>query len=216
MKEHERTTLEKAEKLAAELEKSPMLRKLREDEAAETLAKRKAAAARIEDLRGDLEATRYLEKEISDMTASLGELDKQRAKLVEEIGQKRYFRATERAGIEGAIRHEDEILLTSYPPEIDAGIEFFRNKLDELRGPGKISVNRIGAERNIFTERVTTRAENNVDAINEALQYCMDAIKTLEAMKLCPAVDLSGIEALKAGIPRIVPPPMNDGPTQRR
>lgn len=203
MKEHERAAIEKAEALTAELEKSPMLRKLREDEAAETLTRRTAAAAKIEDLKLDLEATGVIQREIDGMVERLAVMERERRELLEEIGQRRYTFAKERSGIDGEIRHEEQILLTCYDPAIDAGIEFFRNKLDELRGPGKISTNRLGAEDNIFTEVKTIRTESNVDAINAALRYCMAAIKSLEEMKLCPAVDLPGIETLKAGIPRI-------------
>jgi len=193
---------EKAEKLTTELEKSPLLKKLRADEAAETSKKRKAAADRIEDLRLDLEATRIIQKDIDELNLKLAALDAEREKIKAAIAGKQYFMMSEKNGIEGEIRHEQEILYGCFDPAIDEAVQYFRDKLDELRKPGKISVNRLGSERNLYTERVTLQAESNVDAINTALRYCMDAIKTLEEMKLCPAIDLPGIEALKAGIPK--------------
>jgi len=45
--------------------------------------------------------------------------------------------------------------------------------------------------------------ESNVDAVNSALRYCMDAIKELEKMKLTPELDAERIQALKTGIPDI-------------
>jgi hypothetical protein len=75
--------------------------------------------------------------------------------------------------------------------------------LDHLRAPGRISRNPVGAERNIFTERITVKVENNVAAIKSAMAYCQAAILELEKMKLLPAMDAERIAALKTNIPKI-------------
>jgi hypothetical protein len=68
---------------------------------------------------------------------------------------------------------------------------------------GRISINRTGGERNIFTDKVTIRAETNTEAIISAMEYCQAAITELENMKLAPAMDPARIEGLKAAIPPI-------------
>jgi len=203
MKENERAAFEKAEKLTTELEKSPLLKKLREDEAAETLKKRKAAADRIEDLRLDLEATGVIQKEIDDLVLKLAEFDADREKMKTAINEKVYFLAREKNGIGGEIRHEQEILYGCFDPAIDEAVQYFRDKLDELRKPGKIFRNSLGAERNIYTLTKKIREETNEAAILAAMRYCQDAISKLEEMKLVPALDTKKIESLKTGIPRI-------------
>ena len=94
-------------------------------------------------------------------------------------------------------------LSESADPAIDAAINFFRDKLDFLRTPGRISRNAIGEVRNIFTEKKTVKEESNVEAIHSAMEYCRAAITELENMKLALAVDAERIAGLKAGIPKI-------------
>ena len=74
---------------------------------------------------------------------------------------------------------------------------------EDLRKPGRISVNRLGAERNVFREKIEVREESNIDAVNSALQYCMAAIKELERIKLAPVLDIEKLDQLKRGIPNI-------------
>ena len=81
MKEHEQKEFERLQKLADEMEKSPLTKKIRADEAAAILAQRTAAAERIKDLRLDLEATRVIEKEIADLKFKLAVIDTERAEI---------------------------------------------------------------------------------------------------------------------------------------
>ena len=71
MKEHEQKEFERLKKLADELEKNPITIKQRAEEAAAILAQRNAAAAKIEDLNLDMEATRIIQKEIDELTLKL-------------------------------------------------------------------------------------------------------------------------------------------------
>lgn len=203
MKEHEQKEFERLQRLADELDRHPATIQQREKEAAETLAKRKAATDRIEALNIDMAACGVIDREIDELILTLADMDKEREKVKNQINQKRGFLMREKSGIEGEIRREQQILLSCYDLAIDEAITFFNEKLNWLRSPGRITHVKTGSETNIFTEKVTVKEESNVDAINSALRYCQDAIKILEAMKLCPAVDLPGIEALKAGIPSI-------------
>jgi hypothetical protein len=200
MKDHELQSLERAEKLADQLEKNPILRKMREDEAAENLSKRQAAAARIADLRLDLEATRILQTEIDSAVLNLAELDKQRAELADEIGRKRYFRATERGGIEAAIQHEEAALLDCYDRRIDEAITFFREHREFLLKKSIVEQERHG-KPDIFTESKEVTVFSNYESIRRALTYCLAAIAALETMKLAPSPDLDRIEALRREIP---------------
>lgn len=195
---------ERMERLLERIEAHPLTAKVRADEAAATLEKRKAAAERIAALEREwAEARPAMQAEIDGLTEQLAHLDAERRELQTEIDRKRVTLAHERAGNEGRIGQQREILLGSYAREIDAAFEFFRDRLDELRRPGKISTNALGAERNIFTEIKTVKAETNANAVHAALTYCMEAVKTLEQMRLVPEVDLPRIEALKAEIPKI-------------
>lgn len=203
MKEHELEKIEKMEKLMAEVESNPEIIRQRKQVAEEVLAKRKAAAARIEDLKIEIEACGVIQGEIDELIKHLADLEKEKEKVKNQISQKRAFMWHEKSGAEGAIRGEEEILLSSYDPSIDEAIDFFRQKLDWLRSPGRISHNAAGSERNIFTEKIKYKDENNVAAIKDTLRYCQKSIQDIEVMKLSPEVDLQRIEEMKKGIPDI-------------
>ena len=195
---------EKAEKLLAELNEHPLTKKLRDDKAAETLATRREVAGRIEVLRNDECAV------LPKLQADLQEKEAvyAAAKTVLEGAAVKFQAATlalrqARLTFDTAIRTCEAALLQNYDPMIDESLLFFRDKLDFLRTPGRISRNAIGAERNIFTEKKTVKQESNVPAINSAMAYCRAAITELENMKLAPAVDAEKIAALKAGVPKI-------------
>ena len=195
---------EKAEKLLAELNDHPLTKKLREDKAAETLATRREVAGKIEVLRNEESAV------LPELQADLQEKEAVHAaaKTVLAGAAVKFQAATlalrqARLTFDTAIRTCEASLFESADPAIDAAINFFRDKLDFLRTPGRISRNAIGAERNIFTEKKTVKQESNLPAINSAMTYCRAAITELENMKLAPAVDAERIAGLKVGIPKI-------------
>jgi len=203
MKEHEQKEFERMKKLADEMEKSPLTKKLRAEEARAILSKRSAAADKIKDLKLDLEATRIIQKDVDELNLKLAALDAEREKIKEAIAGKQYFMMSEKGGIEADIRQSEEILLRTYDTAIDDAISFFRDKLDYLRSPGRISNSKTGGERNIFTETVMLKEESNYPAIIKAINYCRACIDELEKMKLTPEFDMGKIEALKKGIPDI-------------
>lgn len=204
MKLSEKVDLEKAEKLIAELDAHPATQIFRADKAAENLAKRRETAGRIAALRNEQAAT------IPKFQDALGSAEAEYAtakaalKAMEDDCRAAAlaFRG-ERFAFDNAIQNCEASLSESADPAIDAAINFFRDKLDFLRGPGRISRNAIGAVRNIFTEKKTVKEESNIEQINSALQYCRAAITELENMKLAPAMDAERIAELKAGIPKI-------------
>jgi hypothetical protein len=187
MKLKEREELEKMEKLAAEIERNPMTKKFRADEAAETLIKRKAAVQAIETLRKEQEENLpklqndLKEKEEKYLTAK-AMLDK----ASDEIRTARAATFGENTSFNSAIEIHERVLFDTYDPAIDEAIEFFRDKLDYLRKPGRITKVGRKSENNLISWTKKTNTETNVQAIHDAINYCRDAIKELEKMKLQP------------------------------
>ena len=204
MKEHERAAIERAEKLTAELEKSPILRKQREEEAAATLSKRTEAAGKIEVLKTEMDAAIpklqavLAVKEKNYLTSKVA-LDN----ATNEFNTARAALSRESQSFGSSISTQEQIMIESADPLIDEAITFFREKFDWLRQPRRISQNALEGKKNIFTETKTVTTESNADAVQEALQYCMAAIRALEGMKLIPSLDIQKIEELKKGIPDI-------------
>jgi Skp family chaperone for outer membrane proteins len=195
---------EKLAEMLAQAESHPMMKGIMAERAAEVLAKRQEAAGKIEALRKDrdevipkLQAdlktkeTKYLKVKAA-LDAAQNELQTAKAALWREDHLFNH-----------AIGKCEAVLFETADPRIDEAIEHFRNTLDELRKPGKISRDNRGSELNIYTMSKVVTTETNVGAIHSALAYCQAAIKELEKMKLCPAVDLEKITELKSRIPSI-------------
>jgi hypothetical protein len=193
----------KMENLAAEIERNPMTKRFREEEAAITLATRKAAVARIEALQRELESHLTKQVEIDEMGKELAALDNDRKELQAAINSKLSSFWQEKNGFLGEIRQQKEILYSTYDPKIDEVITWSRDKLEYLRKPGRITVSKMGKERNIFTMMKKVTVESNENALYDAMQYCRSAIAELEGMKLIPELNLARIEKFKAGLPRI-------------
>lgn len=203
MKEHEQKEFERLKKLADELEKNPVTIKQRAEEAAAILAQRNAAAAKIEDLNLDMEATRIIQKEIDELTLKLSALDAERENIKAAIAGKRYFIMTEKSGIAGEIRQYEAILLRTYDAAIDDAIIYFRDKLDYLRSPGRITHRNVSGERNIFTDTIKLTEESNYEAVIKAIDFCRSCLDELDSMKMKPTLDMARIEAMKEAIPDI-------------
>jgi hypothetical protein len=200
-------TAKKEEKLAAllkEAEDSPIVKQLRTEKAAATLATRMEAAGKIEGLKK--ERDEVIPILIEDRDAKEAKYKEAKAALDAAGGEYQTARGAvsgRSQSFDNAISRQETILLETADPAIDEAITFFRKKLDWLREPGRISRDARGAEVNIFTETVTRTTASNVPAIHSALNYCQAAIKALEQMKLCPELDVGKIEELKGNIPRI-------------
>ena len=195
---------EKLEALLLQAESSPAIIAVRAQQAAAILTTRTDATRKIAALRNEesltipkLEAVRaakekiYLAAKIALQAAS------------DEFQTAHAALSIERSQFTNEIIRQEQVLFESADPALDAAILFFRDKLDYLRSPGRISRNAIGSENNLISWRKKTFEENNTQAVHDALRYCMDAITALEIMKLTPEVDKVKIEGLKDGIPSI-------------
>ena len=206
MRTSERLQLEaeKLERLAAEIERNPLTRQFREKEQAETLAKRKAAAARLAEL--DREAAERIPALIEDVAEKEAELKghEQTGNVIRAaLLASRQVLNRARLDYDSGRHIATAELLENYDPRIDEASEFFRKRLDFLRTPGRISENRVSGGFNLFTWKRSTTVETNVNAVNAALSYCQAAVRTLEGMRLEPELDLEKIETLKANIPKV-------------
>ena len=134
------------------------------------------------------------------MVSNLAELDAKRAELTAEIGRKRYFRATERTGIELEIAAQEAELLKCYNPAIDEAIKFLQDYRETLLKKSIVEQERHG-KRNIGTDMKEIAIFSNCDSIKSALAYCLAGIKELESMKLLAVPDTDRIEALRDNIP---------------
>ena len=203
MKEHEREEFEKLEALRKTIEASPLTQQIIAEKAAEVLSKRKAAAEKIETLKKLQVDIIPKRDEIEELVAKLAILDEERRTLQAAINQKQAVLARERQDIEGDIRQQQEILYSTYDPRIDEALEFFRNKLDDLRKPGRISTRGLECVKNLFMWSKTLTTETNEGAVLGAMRYCLAAIKGLEELKLSAEFHIEKIQELKAGLPSI-------------
>lgn len=200
-------TAKKEEKLAELLTAAdghPLMKQILAEKAAAILATRTEAAGKIEVLKK--ERDEVIQKLQADRDGNEERFKKAKAALDAAGGEYQTARVALSSGSQSfdyAINRQEQILFESADPAIDEAILFFMEKLDWLRAPGRISIDRTGAERNIFTEKIATKVESNYDAINAAMRYCQYAIKELERMKLTPALDAEKIERMKADIPDI-------------
>jgi len=196
--------IEKIEKLTDEFENTPLLKKLREEQAAETLQKRQKAASIIEAM--EEERDKIIPQLQEDHLKKEAKFNEAKALMETASGEFQgatYALARGRQKFEYSIGREKVILLETAPEEIQTAIQFFQEKLSFLRSPGRISFTAGGSVRNIFTMKKTVVGESNRDAVRAALFYCQSAIKELENLKLSPALDMEKIGKMKAGIPDI-------------
>ena len=195
---------EKLTELLSQAESHPIMQKIKAEKSAAILATRLEAAGKIEGLRKEqAKAIPKLQNELKVKESTYLTAKARLQTVQDEFQAAKAVLASEVHRITHAISQQEGILFETSDPLLDDATTFFREKLAWLRSPGRISSNRLGGERNLFTEKVTLKAESNVDAINSALRFCMDAIKELEKMKLTPELDKVKIERLKDELPRI-------------
>lgn len=194
--------IEKLEELRKVIEASPLTQKIKKDQAAEILAIRKEAADRITVLKKEAENHVAKRIEIDGMVERWGGIDRERQELEVEIGKKRAAFARDGLDIEGESRRQQEILYSCYDPALDEAIKFCRDRYEISLHKSVNSQTRAG-ERNIFTMVKNMITFSNARSIENALAYCLLAIRELEAMKLDPVLDVERIETLKKGIPNI-------------
>lgn len=183
---------------------TPLVEKYRTEKKAETLAKRVTAKTKIGALQKEGKALfPLLQQKVDEIKKTLGALDDERKGLQSELSKAVAELQRQKLRVENEIRKNDEILFNSYNEKIDEALMFFKDKLDELRKPGKIDKRTRGGETNLITMKKEFKTETNVDAIRKAMTYCQAVIRELEEMRLNPELDLLRIETLKKNIPSI-------------
>ena len=183
---------------------TPLVEKYRAEKKAETLAKRVTAKTKIGALQKEGKALfPLLQQKVDEIKKTLGALDDERKGLQNELSKAVAELQRQKLRVENEIRKNDEILFNSYNEKIDEALMFFKDKLDELRKPGKIDKRTRGGETNLTTMKKEFKTETNVDAIRKAMTYCQAVIRELEEMRLNPELDLLRIETLKKNIPSI-------------
>jgi len=196
--------IEEIQKLTSELEKSPAFRKMREDQAAETLKMRMAAAEKIEDLRKEQgEIIPKLQKDLATKEEKYNKAKVAMDAAMDVAKKAKVAVMSKSHTLESAIGRQRELLFSTCDPAIDESVRYFNEQLDFLRSPGRISSQKMGALRNLFTMKKATTEESNLEAVNSALVFCQSCIKALNEMKLEPGVDTGRIEKMKGAIPDI-------------
>ncbi len=204
MKAQERMELEKMEDLRKIIEASPLTQKIKDEKAAEVLAKRKEAAGKIEVLKKEREEV--IPRLRADIEAKEGACLKAKAALDAVLSELRTAKgelSSEGYQRDNEICQYEAVLYETADPLIDEGIQFFRDKLDDLRKPGRISSRGMTVENNLIADTKTLTTETNKNAVLGALAYCQAAIKLLEALKLSPEFHIEEIQRLKDRIPSI-------------
>ena len=152
MKEHERKELERMEKLAKTIEKSPLTQQIIAEEAAAILAKRTEAAEKIEVLKK--EQGEIIPRLQADLAGAETKFKTAKAALdaaTVEFNKAKAALYSENNRISHGIGLQEQILFETADPALDAAITFFKEKLDFLRSPGRIDHIAGGSVRNIFT-----------------------------------------------------------------
>lgn len=190
--------------LLAQAQDHPLVVRIRTEKEAEVLAKRQEAAAKIALLQKEQEET--LPKLRAELKAKETKYIELRAALDAALNEVKLARASlyrENLQLQNRIEQEKVLLYETAWPEIQDAMNFFYDKLEFLRSPGRISWISAGAEINVFTDTKKVNKENNVPAILSAVAYGQNALAALEQMKLIPSLDVQIIEKMKKEIPDI-------------
>ncbi len=194
--------LAEIEKLAAELEKSPVVLAFRKEREVARLAQRKEAAEKIRGLEKEQKKLVSMRDKVKGLESALAKLEVERKGILEQLGQSKMDYSQRNGSLESQMGNlRGELCQTCDPLLIEAE-EFFRHKLDWLRQPGRISTQRHSMkERSIFSEKIVASISSNLDSVQSALSYCQAALAQIELMKLEPEVSVKAIEKMKAGVP---------------
>lgn len=190
----------KMQDILNELEKNPVVEKLRAEKAKQTLTTRRAAAARMKAADDELNKTLPgLQAALDAADAALKKHDEARKALLEDVRTARAAVYAAKLKQETERRGAESVLLETYDPAIDAAWEHFYTLHERVRHKGPNVQVRDG-ERYV-NEKKEQFFFTNAPAINAAIEYCRDAMREIERMKLEPAFDAGRIEALKRGLP---------------
>jgi len=191
-------------KILEKVKNSSFYKQIEEDEKNELLKGRTEAVRKIDLLeRESANIVKKLQQTLQERETELKRVQDNLHSVTQEYREVKTALWNESFRAQRGINQQKNILLDSYDPVIDDALIFYRDKLDWLRNPSRISTSPQGAELNPVTLKKKCFGRTNYYAIGEALVYCQQAIKLLEKLKLLPSLDVRVIEELKAGIPDI-------------
>ena len=182
----------------------PLAEAFKAEKQAETLQRRQAAAERLESVMAEIraghpEAEAALCSVLEDLKAAEQQVTALKAEAMEAGRNLRIAKND----LERRQQAVEVSLYSTYDSRIDEALDFFRNKLDDLRQPGVIDSRRLGASRDLIRQNKEVRLENNFEAVEAAMAFCRGAIAKLESMKLIPEYPAAAVEKLKEEIPSI-------------
>lgn len=179
----------------------PIGRRFKEEEEAERLAKRKAAAAEIAAANEEAETVLPgLRAKLAEAEDKLTAHDQRRQEVVAKVQEARAALWSAEQPLDGRRSRAEAVLYDTAPSELAEGQEFFRSRIDELRRkPANVQQRKGG--KDLLHERVEMVTFTNAPAINEALTFCRACVSELEQMKFEAAPDMEKVETMKRAIP---------------
>ena len=180
----------------------PMVTAVKKEQQAEVVKKRQEASVELEKIQAriligfpDLEADR------ESILQDIKKAEEKVVSLKEKAVKVRIDLVNRKEALERGRKAQERILLETADERIDVAIEWFRSREEDLRRPGRISTRGGHAQKNVRTWSKETHQESNYPAVCEAMDYCREAIKRLEAMRLVPQFDPAVVEVMKKSIP---------------
>ena len=189
------------EKVIEKIQQSDFYRGLIEQEKAELVEKRKAAAEALATIDGETEKKiRGIIKTISEAEKVAAEAEKAHQEARARVDALRAERAGAGAGAERQKRAHHAFLFDTADNRIDQAVQWFRDRFDELRRGTAIQQRHRGKFDLLHLTREISTVSNHQARV-AALAYCRSAIETLQGMKLQAEVDQEALQALAKGLP---------------
>ena len=197
-------SLEKIDEIVKKIESTTFFKQFRQEEEAENLEKRQAAAGKIAALEAEREELLpKLQSALAQKEKTLKQAQKALEKATADYNRAKSEKWGRSHQFDYQIGQQRALMIETAAPAIDGAIEFFQLKLDWLRQPFRISHRAEGSVLDLVTLGRKISGSSNLSAIHGAIEFCQNAIKKLELMKLEPSLDAETIETLKNGIPAI-------------
>jgi hypothetical protein len=200
MRVQEQVEMEKMEKLREMIEGSPLTQKIKEEKAAEILAKRKETRQKVDQLQVHLESLPSADEAVAEFKAELSILQDREQLLKQKINEKDLALRSEKFEIENEKGRLETTLWETSDPLINGAITFFQNRREVLFHKS-IDRQTYVEEKNLINWTKKLISFSNARSIAAALAYCLACIHALEDMRFEPVLDASRIESMKRGIP---------------
>lgn len=189
------------DKIPEWIEKHPLTQKIKSDYEAERIQAREEIVREIETLQDEGRAIPCNDDVVEGIRAEIKKKEGEIQKLKTEAEKRVADVRRRRLDIETRISRLQGELMESADPLLNQEIEHFQAIYDKLREPGKINSQNHKGARNLFTETEEIITATNVDAIAEALKYCIKAMEEIGKMKFQAEPDEARLKALRENIP---------------